>query len=100
MRTQVIGIEASEGVSGKTGKAYSIAQLHCIAPLAAPMAGGVARGSMGTTYRVDAAIVKGLGERPVPFLADLNIRTVMKFGKPEMEVLEVVPAAAPLAAGK
>lgn len=95
MRAQVVGIEFSEGVGGKSGKPYSIAQLHCMAPLAPAMAGGVARGYMGTTYRVEAALVKSLEGQQVPFLAELGIEVVMKFGKPETSVREVKPVLAP-----
>lgn len=95
MRTQVVGIEFSEGIGGKSGKAYSIAQLHVIAELAAPMTGGIARGHMGTTFRVQADQVKALEKHILPFLADLDLHTVMKFGKPETTVREIRPVVVP-----
>lgn len=101
MRTQVIGLEFSEGVGGKSGKPYSIAQLHVIAPLAAPMAGGIATGQMGTTFRVEPDLVKGLVsqmDKSGAFLADLELQTVMKFGKPETTVSACRPVPAPGAA--
>lgn len=91
MRTQVIGLEFSEGVGKTSGKPYAIGQVHVIAPLAPPMGEGLAKGHMGTTFRVDPEMVKGLGVTPLPFLADIEISTVMRFGKPETTVTAVRP---------
>lgn len=91
MRTQVIGLESSEGIGKTSGKPYAIGQVHVIAPLAPPMGDGVATGHMGTTFRVEPALVKSLGVTPLPFLADIEISTVMRFGKPETTVTSIRP---------
>lgn len=92
MRMTVVGLEASEGVGKNSGAAYSIGQLHVTVPLAPPLgAGGVAKGCMGATYRVEVELVKSLQHNPVPFDADLELSQRMRFGKLETTVQAVVP---------
>lgn len=92
MKMQIVGIEGSSGVSGKSGKAYAIGQLHAMAPLAAPFGdGGVAKGSMGTTYRCELPLVMKLSALTPPFMAEVEIRDEMKFGKREQIVVDVTP---------
>lgn len=90
MKMQIVGFEGSSGVSGKTGKAYEIGQLHALAPLAAPYGdGGVSKGSMGTTYRCPLLLIMKIQGLPTPFVADVDVRDVMKYGKREQEVFDI-----------
>lgn len=93
MKMQIVGLEGSSGTSNKTGKPYEIGQLHSIVRLAPPMGGdgNVAKGMMGSTYRCDVALVRGLAHLPLPFLAEVDVQDVMRFGKREQEVVGVVP---------
>lgn len=92
MKLQIIGLEGSSGISGKTGKAYDMGSLHSVARLAAPFdESGVAKGSMGTTYRCSSALIKSLAHNPLPFVAEVEVQDVMKFGKREQEVISVTP---------
>lgn len=92
MRMQITGIEASSGVSGKSGKSYEIGQLHCIVRLAPPLGDdNVAEGFMGSTYRAPIALIKSLKGIKLPFTAEVDVQDVMKFGKREQEVVSVVP---------
>lgn len=92
MKLQIVGYEGSSGVSPKTGKPYEIGQLHALAPLSAPYGdGNVSRGVMGTTYRCPLPLIMKLGTMPAPFMAEVDIRDVMKFGKREQEVYDITP---------
>lgn len=92
MKLQIIGLEGSTGIGKTSNKAYEIGQIHSLAPLAPPLGdGNVAYGCMGTTYKVGVAIIKSLAHLPLPFMAEVDIRDVMRFGKREQEVFAVVP---------
>lgn len=91
MKMQIIGLEASSGTA-KTGNPYDIGQIHTIVPLAPPLgANNVAKGAMGSTYRCSSEVVKSVGHLPVPFIADVDVRDVMRFGKREQQVFGIVP---------
>lgn len=92
MRMQIIGFEGSSGLSGKTGKPYEIGQLHAIAPLATAYGDeSVAKGSMGTTYRCPLLLIQKIKTFPVPFVAEVDVIDVMKYGKREQEVRDISP---------
>ena len=92
MRMQIMGFEGSSGVSKKSGNAYEIGQLHTLAPLSAPYGdGGIAKGSMGTTYRCPLPLIMKIQSLPVPFIAEVDVIDVMKFGKREQEVRDIAP---------
>lgn len=92
MKLQIIGLEGSSGISGKTGKAYDMGSIHSVARLADAFdETGTAKGSMGTTYRCSSALVKSLAHNPLPFIAEVEIQDVMKFGKREQVVISVTP---------
>jgi hypothetical protein len=89
---QIVGLEGSKGTSGKTGKAYEIGQLHSIVRLAPPLGdGNVAKGFMGSTYRCGVDIINSLSHNPLPFMAEVDVQDVMRFGKREQEVVSVSP---------
>lgn len=96
MQVQVIGLEGSApGAVSKSGKEYDIGALHTVARLAPPFdAKGVAKGNMGTAYRCPSELVRKLAHLPLPFLAELVVETVMKFGKPELTVIDCRPVTA------
>lgn len=95
MKMTIVGLEASSGVSGKTGKAYEIGQIHAIAKLAPPLGlNNVATGSMGTTYACPVAVVKTVAHNPTPFVAEVMIEDVMRFGKREQVVTLITPEKA------
>jgi lactam utilization protein B len=95
---QIVGLEGSSGISGKSGKAYEIGQLHSIVRLAPPLGdGNVAKGFMGSTYRVSVEIIKSLAHNTLPFTAEVEVQDVMRFGKREQEVTSVIPEKAGLA---
>lgn len=92
MKMQIVGFEGSSGVSAKSGKAYEIGQLHALAPLAAPYGdAGVSKGAMGTTYRCPLPLIMKIQSLPCPFMAEVDVRDVMKFGKREQEVFDIAP---------
>jgi hypothetical protein len=92
MKLHIIGLEGSSGISGKSGKAYDMGSIHSVARLAAPYdESGVAVGTMGTTYRCSSALIKSLAHNPLPFIAEVQVEDVMKFGKREQEVISVTP---------
>lgn len=94
MKLQIVGIEGSSGVSNKSGKAYEIGQLHTLAVLAPPLAeGGISRGQMGTTYRCPLPLIEKVKHLAPPFMAEVTIQPVMRFGKREEEVTDIAPVA-------
>lgn len=97
MKMQVVGFEGSEGVS-KAGKAYEIGQLHVIAELAPAFSeSGIAKGMMGTTYRCELEHIEKIKHLQPPFLAEVEVVPVMKFGKREELVRSVMPLDRPKA---
>jgi hypothetical protein len=92
MKLQIVGFEGSSGVGKTSGKAFEIGQLHAIAPLAAPYGdGGVSKGSMGTTYRCPLPLIMKIQGLQPPFMVEVDVRDVMKFGKREQEVHDITP---------
>jgi hypothetical protein len=92
MKITIIGLEASTGTSGKSGKEYDIGQIHSITRLAPPLGGGnVAQGQMGSTYRCSSQVVKSLAHLPLPIVGEADIQDVMRFGKREQECCGFVP---------
>lgn len=76
----------------KEGKDFNRGDIHTeIALAAAYKDGGVERGNIGISYQCDAELVRKLEGVSLPFLADVDIRTVMKFNKPENQIFGIVP---------
>lgn len=92
-RMMVIGVSASApGAVGKSGKPYSIGQVHTMLPLAKPFAaGGIEAGEMGVSYRCDPEVVRRIAHLTFPLVCDVDVQTVMQFGKPEQSVSDVRP---------
>lgn len=92
-RKQIVGIEISEGVSKKTGNAYSIGTIYTMTKLAPPLGGAdnVSKGYMGDRYPCDAAILRKIQHLPFPINAEVTTEDVMRFGKRETIVADVQP---------
>jgi hypothetical protein len=92
-KMRIFGLEASKGTSGKTGKAYEMGSIHVVVALAPPMGGSenVAKGFMGSSYRVAYDVVKRVSHLQLPFDAEVEIEPVMRFGKREDEVRDIRP---------
>ena len=94
MKVHVLGIEGSRGIGGKSGKPYDMGKVFMTAPLAPPMAGNVAKGSMGYEVQcADSDVVRRVAQLPLPFEAECDIQTVMKFGKPEQMCFDIKPVS-------
>jgi hypothetical protein len=92
MKMQIVGFEGSSGTSKTSGNAYEIGQLHALARLASAFgSGNVAAGFMGTTYRCPLSVIKTIAHLAPPFMAEVDVQDVMKFGKREQEVVSVLP---------
>jgi len=93
MKMHIVGFEGSSGVS-KAGNAYAMGQLHTLAQLAEPFsAEGISKGQMGTTYRCPLPLVEKIKHLPTPLVAEVDVRAVMRFGKREEEVFDIVPVS-------
>lgn len=91
-KMQIVGFEGSSGVGKTSGKAYAIGQLHTLAALAAPFSdSGISKGQMGTTYQCPLPLVEKVKHLQPPFVAEVELRDVMRFGKREQEVLDITP---------
>lgn len=92
MKMQIIGIEGSSGVGKTSGKAYAIGQLHTMLPLAGAFGeDGVSKGFMGSTYRCPLPLIMKIKHLAPPFMAEVDVQVVMRFGKREEEVMDIVP---------
>lgn len=93
-KMKITGYEGSSGVGKTSGKAYAIGQLHTLAPLAEAFSeGGISRGEMGTTYQCPLLLVEKIKHIQPPFLAEVDIQDVMRFGKREQQVRDITPVA-------
>lgn len=88
---KVIGYEAMSGVGKTSGKAYAIGRLHTSIPLAPAMAGGTAKGEMGTTYDCPENLINNIKHLPCPIMVDVITQDQMKFGKRETVVMDLKP---------
>lgn len=92
MKMQIIGFEGSSGVGKTSGKAYAIGQLHTLAPLAEAFSeSGIAKGQMGTTYQCPLPLVEKIKHLQPPFSAEVDVRSVMRFGKREEQIFDITP---------
>lgn len=87
MKTTIIGIELSEGISKKTGQPYSIGKLHATIPLQQRGA----KGATGTTYDCEADVLKTVQHLECPFVADLQTDMVMKYGRQVQQITAIKP---------
>jgi hypothetical protein len=83
MKAMIIGIEISEGISRKSGKAYAIGTLHTMTALAPPMGGegNVAKGSAGDKYEVPVEVLRKIQHLSFPLEAELERQDVIRFGE-------------------
>lgn len=90
---QIVGLEISEGTSGKTGKAYSIGTVYTMTRLAPPLGGGsnVAKGYMGDKYSVDVELLRQIAHNAFPINAEITKESAMRFGKREEMITAIVP---------
>lgn len=97
MKVKVIGIERMEGDSKKTGKPYAMAKLHTTLPLEFRKVDdgnshALSLGEMGTVYEdVKPDVIRTIEELPLPFLAELEIQDVMRFGKRQSNIVGIKP---------
>lgn len=87
MKAHVMGYEIAEGVSKKTGNAYSIGKLY----VALPVIGKGAKGLMGTQYDCEPSILRKLENIPLPCLAEIEQQDVMRFGERKQEIASISP---------
>lgn len=96
---QIVGIEIAEGTSKKTGNAYSIGTVYTMTRLAPPMGGGnVAKGYMGDRYGVEVEVLRPIAHNSFPIHAEITKETVMRFGKREEIITQIIPVKADKAA--
>lgn len=95
MKVQVIGCDWMEGVSKKTGNNYSIGRFY----VTLPIDGKNARGQQGAEYEATAELVRRFDTYPMPFEAEMTFQDVVRYGKRESKLVDVVPltAAKPVA---
>jgi hypothetical protein len=93
MKIKVVGFERMEGTAKASGRPYSIGRIHAVAPLDTSRNSdkGQAKGYMGTTYEVDAELIKRIEHNSLPFDAEMTVEDVIRFGKREGKVMDVRP---------
>jgi hypothetical protein len=99
MKMQIVGFEGSSGMGKTSGKAYAIGQLHTLANLAPAFSDtGISSGQMGTTYRCPLPLIEKIKNVRPPFVAEVEVGVVMRFGKREEEVIDIAPVSVSKAA--
>lgn len=99
MKMKILGFDGTQGVGKTSGKAYSIGNLHTEAELAPAFGeGGISKGSMGTTYPCPLPLVQKIAHLQPPFMAEVDIRPVMRFGKREEQIFDITPVSVTKAA--
>lgn len=94
IRLHVTGVEAAKGIGKKSGNPYDMGRIFTTAQLAPPMGDGIAKGSMGLAYEtVDSDVIRRVAHLGMPMDADCDIRTVMRFGKPEQMCFDLKPVS-------
>jgi hypothetical protein len=93
MKTQVIGIEISEGMGKTSGKAYSMGTLHTMTELAPPFGqqSNVAKGYSGDRLECDVGLLRKVQHLSFPLVAEVDTKPVMRFGKRVEVVTDVRP---------
>lgn len=96
MKMEIVGFEGSKGIGKKSGKPYEIGTLHILADLAPAFSeDGIAKGKMGTSYDCPLDVIQKIKHLNTPFIAEVDIAPVMRFGKREEEVRSVAPVGKP-----
>lgn len=94
-RLVITGFEGNADVSKKTGNAYDMSKIHTSIELAPLLGDGkVAKGRAGFSYdctRDVIAKIEHLDPGPSGFLAEVDIRQVLAYGKPKTVVFDVRP---------
>lgn len=92
MKMKILGFDGAAGIGKKSGKDFAFGNLHTEAELAPAWGeGGIAKGSMGTTYDCPLPLVQKIQHLQPPFMADVDIRPVMRFSKREEMVFDISP---------
>lgn len=93
MKVTVIGLLVKEGTSMKSGtaKPYSIGEIYTMVPFSERDVG--AKGFMAMPRKVAPEIIKTIQHNTLPFQAEIEVRDVINFGKPELEVTAIKPIA-------
>lgn len=92
MKTTIVGIEISEGISKKSGKAYSMGTLHTTTQLAPPYGdGNVAKGAAGDKFECDPILLRKIEHLSFPLVVDIEKQDVIRFGKREQVVTDIRP---------
>lgn len=85
------GIEVNEGVGIKSGKSYSIARIHTLMPLADSEPPSVSKGFASVSFNSTAELIRKIQHLQFPIEADVTMRTVIKYSKPETEIIDIKP---------
>lgn len=88
MKLHVIGFESSQGIGKKSGQPYSIGKLYAALPIAGSAG---ARGYMGTEYRCDPTVLDKVRDIQPPFMADIEMQDVMRYGERKQEIVSISP---------
>jgi hypothetical protein len=92
MKMQIVGFDGAVGVGAKSGKDYDMGNVYILAELAPSFSPtGIAKGSMGTSYPAPFALISKIAHLPTPFVAEVDIQPVMRFGKREEHVKNISP---------
>ena len=88
MKKTVVGFEILAGKSNKTGKDYDMSRIHCLIPLEQ---NDRAKGSVGTSYDCPAHLLEKVRHLAPPFVVELEMEDVQRFGRREQQIMSLVP---------
>jgi hypothetical protein len=93
-RMLITGFEGNADTSKKTGNAYDMSKIHTSIELAPLMGDGkVSKGRAGFSYDCSREVIAKI-EHLDPghgFLADVDMRQVLSYGKPKTVIVDVRP---------
>lgn len=93
-RLLITGFEGNADISQKSGKPYDMSKIHTSIELAPLMGDGkVAKGRAGFSYDCSREVIAKI-EHLDPghgFLADVDMRQVLAYGKPKTVIVDVRP---------
>lgn len=92
MKMLIRGMEPNSGISAKSGKPYDMSKVHTEIPLAPSRnPDQPSMGFVGRSYPISADAWASVKHMNQPFVADVDLREQMVFGKPELTIFSIVP---------
>lgn len=95
MKMLIRGMEPISGISSKNNKPFDMSKIHTEIPLAPSRnAEQPTMGFCGRSYPTTVDVLAAVKHLKDPFVAEVDLREQMIYGKPELTVFSIVPVEA------